>query len=151
MILSHDRERGRVSLSTKKLEPTPGDMIRNPKLVFEKVIPKYWLVIGFHYVKMQKLKVDPSIMFYSLLHLILVLKYRIFIAFTHLFFPCCVKFYSNICVVIIGWRDGANIQAENCSSWSYGSCWHAEIPAWGTCSMAFLIIQTRCKKRITRW
>ncbi|CAA6662206.1 unnamed protein product [Spirodela intermedia] len=34
--LSHDRERGRVSLSTKKLEPTPGDMIRNPKLVFEK-------------------------------------------------------------------------------------------------------------------
>lgn len=38
MILSHDRERGRVSLSTKKLEPTPGDMIRNPKLVFEKVL-----------------------------------------------------------------------------------------------------------------
>ncbi|KAK7303641.1 hypothetical protein RJT34_14552 [Clitoria ternatea] len=36
MILSHDRERGRVSLSTKKLEPTPGDMIRDPKLVFEK-------------------------------------------------------------------------------------------------------------------
>ncbi|KAL6532515.1 ribosomal 40S subunit protein S1B [Orobanche gracilis] len=36
MILSHDRERGRVSLSTKKLEPTPGDMIHNPKLVFEK-------------------------------------------------------------------------------------------------------------------
>lgn len=36
MILSHDRERGRVSLCTKKLEPTPGDMIRNPKLVFEK-------------------------------------------------------------------------------------------------------------------
>nr|GMC69765.1 30S ribosomal protein S1, chloroplastic [Ipomoea batatas] len=28
----HDR----VSLSTKKLEPTPGDMIRNPTLVFEK-------------------------------------------------------------------------------------------------------------------
>lgn len=37
MILSHDRERGRVSLSTKKLEPTPGDMIRNPTLVYEKV------------------------------------------------------------------------------------------------------------------
>ncbi|KAF8392733.1 hypothetical protein HHK36_023082 [Tetracentron sinense] len=36
MILSHDRERGRVGLSTKKLEPTPGDMICNPKLVFEK-------------------------------------------------------------------------------------------------------------------
>ncbi|GMJ02135.1 plastid ribosomal protein S1, ribosomal protein S1 [Hibiscus trionum] len=36
MILSHERERGRVSLSTKKLEPTPGDMIRNPTLVFEK-------------------------------------------------------------------------------------------------------------------
>lgn len=38
MILSHDRERGRVSLSTKKLEPTPGDMVRNPELVFAKVI-----------------------------------------------------------------------------------------------------------------
>jgi len=36
MILSHDRERGRVSLSTKKLEPTPDDMIHSPKLVFEK-------------------------------------------------------------------------------------------------------------------
>lgn len=36
MVLSHDRDRGRVSLSTKKLEPTPGDMIRNPTLVFEK-------------------------------------------------------------------------------------------------------------------
>ncbi|KAK7363433.1 hypothetical protein VNO77_05576 [Canavalia gladiata] len=36
MIESLDRERGRVSLSTKKLEPTPGDMVRNPKLVFEK-------------------------------------------------------------------------------------------------------------------
>lgn len=36
MILSQDRDKGRVSLSTKKLEPTPGDMIRNPKLVFEK-------------------------------------------------------------------------------------------------------------------
>jgi len=36
MILSHDRERGRVSLSTKKLEPTPGDMLRNPTLVYEK-------------------------------------------------------------------------------------------------------------------
>lgn len=45
MILSHDRERGRVSLSTKKLEPTPGDMIRNPKLVFEKVRSLY--ILGF--------------------------------------------------------------------------------------------------------
>ncbi|MQL79128.1 hypothetical protein Taro_011564 [Colocasia esculenta] len=36
MILSHDSQNGRVSLSTKKLEPTPGDMIHNPKLVFEK-------------------------------------------------------------------------------------------------------------------
>lgn len=41
--MSHDRERGRVSLSTKKLEPTPGDMIRNPKLVFEKV---FFLLAG---------------------------------------------------------------------------------------------------------
>jgi len=37
MILSHDHQRERLSLSTKTLEPTPGDMIRNPKLVFEKV------------------------------------------------------------------------------------------------------------------
>ncbi|XP_020244054.1 30S ribosomal protein S1, chloroplastic-like isoform X2 [Asparagus officinalis] len=36
MVLSHDEERKRLSLSTKKLEPTPGDMIRDPKLVFEK-------------------------------------------------------------------------------------------------------------------
>ncbi len=36
MILSQDRERGRVTLSTKKLEPTPGDMLRDPQKVFEK-------------------------------------------------------------------------------------------------------------------
>ncbi|KAG2486232.1 hypothetical protein HYH03_015057 [Edaphochlamys debaryana] len=36
MILSQDRDRGRVTLSTKKLEPTPGDMLRDPALVYEK-------------------------------------------------------------------------------------------------------------------
>jgi len=36
MILSQDKERGRMSLSTRKLEPTPGDMLRDPALVFEK-------------------------------------------------------------------------------------------------------------------
>ncbi|EFJ43709.1 plastid/chloroplast ribosomal protein S1 [Volvox carteri f. nagariensis] len=36
MILSQDRDRGRVTLSTKKLEPTPGDMLRDPQLVYEK-------------------------------------------------------------------------------------------------------------------
>ncbi|KAM7280516.1 hypothetical protein ACFE04_007650 [Oxalis oulophora] len=36
MIQSQSREKGHVSLSTKKLEPFPGDMIHNPKLVFEK-------------------------------------------------------------------------------------------------------------------
>ena len=35
MVLSQDTQRGRVSLSTKKLEPTPGDMINNPDLVYE--------------------------------------------------------------------------------------------------------------------
>lgn len=35
MILSQDRDRGRVTLSTKKLEPEPGDMLRNPQKVFE--------------------------------------------------------------------------------------------------------------------
>jgi hypothetical protein len=34
MILTLDKEKGRVSLSTKKLEPTPGDMVRDPALVF---------------------------------------------------------------------------------------------------------------------
>jgi hypothetical protein len=36
MVLSMDAQRGRVTLSTKKLEPTPGDMLRDPQLVFEK-------------------------------------------------------------------------------------------------------------------
>ncbi|KAF5830247.1 plastid ribosomal protein S1 [Dunaliella salina] len=35
MVLSQDRDRGRVTLSTKKLEPTPGDMLRDPQRVFE--------------------------------------------------------------------------------------------------------------------
>jgi len=36
MVLSQDREKGRVALCTKKLEPTPGDMLRDPALVYEK-------------------------------------------------------------------------------------------------------------------
>ena len=35
MILSQDTDRGRVTLSTKKLEPEPGDMLRDPQKVFE--------------------------------------------------------------------------------------------------------------------
>lgn len=35
-MLSYDRIRRKVSLSTKKLEPTPGDMVQNPRLVYEK-------------------------------------------------------------------------------------------------------------------
>jgi small subunit ribosomal protein S1 len=35
MILSMDKDRGRVTLSTKKLEATAGDMLRDPQLVFE--------------------------------------------------------------------------------------------------------------------
>lgn len=35
MILSMDRDKGRVTLSTKKLEKEPGDMLRDPRLVFE--------------------------------------------------------------------------------------------------------------------
>lgn len=34
MIMSHDRERERLALSTKKLEPTPGDMLKDPAIVF---------------------------------------------------------------------------------------------------------------------
>ena len=29
-------ERGRISLSTKQLEPEPGDMVKNPDLVYDK-------------------------------------------------------------------------------------------------------------------
>lgn len=36
MIINQDKEKGRISLSTKTLEPEPGDMIRNPQLVFDK-------------------------------------------------------------------------------------------------------------------
>ncbi|GAB4818527.1 hypothetical protein N2152v2_005573 [Parachlorella kessleri] len=36
MVLSQDKERGRLALCTKKLEPTPGDMLRDPKLVYDK-------------------------------------------------------------------------------------------------------------------
>merc|ERR1719235_2285653 len=36
MVLALDREKGRLSLTTKKLEPSPGDMIRNRELVMEK-------------------------------------------------------------------------------------------------------------------
>jgi predicted RNA-binding protein with RPS1 domain len=35
MILSADSDRGRVTLSTKKLEQEPGDMLRDPQKVFE--------------------------------------------------------------------------------------------------------------------
>jgi small subunit ribosomal protein S1 len=35
MILSMDRDKGRVTLSTKKLEKEAGDMLRDPQLVFE--------------------------------------------------------------------------------------------------------------------
>ncbi|MDB9510116.1 S1 RNA-binding domain-containing protein [Kamptonema animale CS-326] len=36
MIVDVDALRGRVSLSTKQLEPEPGDMLKNPQLVYEK-------------------------------------------------------------------------------------------------------------------
>merc|ERR1711939_1011348 len=35
MVLALDRDRGRISLTTKKLEPSPGDMLRNRGLVME--------------------------------------------------------------------------------------------------------------------
>jgi len=35
MIIDLDAERGRISLSTKQLEPEPGDMVRNPQVVFD--------------------------------------------------------------------------------------------------------------------
>jgi small subunit ribosomal protein S1 len=36
MVLSVDQKQGRVTQSTKKLEATPGDMLRDPQLVFDK-------------------------------------------------------------------------------------------------------------------
>jgi small subunit ribosomal protein S1 len=35
MIIDLDAERGRISLSTKQLEPEPGDMVKNREAVFE--------------------------------------------------------------------------------------------------------------------
>ncbi len=36
MIIDLDADRGRISLSTKQLEPEPGDMVRNPQIVYDK-------------------------------------------------------------------------------------------------------------------
>lgn len=36
MIINQDREKGRISLSTRTLEPEPGDMIKDPQVVFDK-------------------------------------------------------------------------------------------------------------------
>merc|ERR1719261_1731970 len=36
MIIDHDKVNGRIALSTKTLEPEPGDMLRNPQIVFDK-------------------------------------------------------------------------------------------------------------------
>jgi ribosomal protein S1 len=36
MIIDHDKVNGRIALSTKTLEPEPGDMLRDPASVFEK-------------------------------------------------------------------------------------------------------------------
>merc|ERR1711935_710690 len=35
MIIDHDKVNGRIALSTKTLEPNPGDMLKNPTLVFD--------------------------------------------------------------------------------------------------------------------
>jgi small subunit ribosomal protein S1 len=36
MIIDHDKVNGRIALSTKTLEPEPGDMLKDPQMVFEK-------------------------------------------------------------------------------------------------------------------
>ena len=36
MIIDLDADRGRISLSTKQLEPEPGDMVKNPEIVYER-------------------------------------------------------------------------------------------------------------------
>merc|ERR1712127_184741 len=35
MIIDHDKVNGRIALSTKTLEPEPGDMLKDPARVFE--------------------------------------------------------------------------------------------------------------------
>merc|ERR1719261_64418 len=35
MIIDHDKVNGRIALSTKTLEPEPGDMLKDPDMVFE--------------------------------------------------------------------------------------------------------------------
>eukprot|EP00184_Porphyridium_aerugineum_P005213 CAMPEP_0184700106 /NCGR_PEP_ID=MMETSP0313-20130426/8700_1 /TAXON_ID=2792 /ORGANISM="Porphyridium aerugineum, Strain SAG 1380-2" /LENGTH=378 /DNA_ID=CAMNT_0027159513 /DNA_START=96 /DNA_END=1232 /DNA_ORIENTATION=+ len=44
MVISQDKEKGRISLSTKTLEPEPGDMLKDAKMVFsraEEMAEKY--------------------------------------------------------------------------------------------------------------
>lgn len=36
MIIDHDKVNGRIALSTKTLEPNPGDMLKDPQMVFDK-------------------------------------------------------------------------------------------------------------------
>jgi len=36
MIIDHDKVNGRIALSTKTLEPNPGDMLKDPTMVFDK-------------------------------------------------------------------------------------------------------------------
>jgi small subunit ribosomal protein S1 len=36
MIIDHDKVNGRIALSTKTLEPEPGDMLKDPQMVFDK-------------------------------------------------------------------------------------------------------------------
>jgi len=35
MVVSQDTDKGRIALSTKRLEPTPGDMLKDPKKVYD--------------------------------------------------------------------------------------------------------------------
>merc|ERR1711862_396177 len=44
MIIDHDKVNGRIALSTKTLEPEPGDMLKDPEMVFsqaEETAQKY--------------------------------------------------------------------------------------------------------------
>jgi len=36
MVINQDKEKGRIALSTKTLEPEPGDMLRDSAMVFDK-------------------------------------------------------------------------------------------------------------------
>ena len=62
MIIDLDSERGRISLSTKALEPEPGDMLTDPQKYLVKL--KKWLrnTSKCYLSKLMKMKKSPQLL-----------------------------------------------------------------------------------------